>query len=263
MHALAPTHQDHFRTPPVSTGFFVVPSPAFTRRRFDANPNAIPQGIWLPLVTPFKDGEFDELSARRLARHYAAAPVDGFILGATTGEGLTLDDERPSVLRTCAGRRSTVRPARAALPRTVRQRHAQGRQALARTSSWPIDGYLVVCPYYTRPSQLGLYRHFSALADATSKPMMLYNIPYRTGVNLGNEQMLRLAGHPSIVGVKDCSADPAQSFDLMRHRPPGFAVLTGEDALFYGAPHPGSRRWRACLRAYRNRRRLQTSGIRC
>ena len=113
-------------------------------------------------------------------------------------------------------------------------------KALAHTSAWPVDGYLIVCPYYTRPSQLGLYRHFRALADSTAKPIMIYNIPYRTGVNLGNEQMLRLAELSNIVGVKDCSADPAQSFDLLRDRPDGFAVLTGEDALFHNALTQGA-----------------------
>ena len=112
--------------------------------------------------------------------------------------------------------------------------------ALARSAGWPIDGYLIACPYYTRPSQLGLFRHFPRWPTTTSKPMMLYNIPYRTGVNLGNETMLRLAEHPNIVGVKDCSADAAQSFDLLRDRPSGFSVLTGEDALFYTALTQGA-----------------------
>ena len=77
--------------------------------------------------------------------------------------------------------------------------------------------------------------HFSALADGTERPILIYNIPYRTGVNLGNEAMLQLAGHANIVGVKDCCADAAQSFDLLCRKPEGFAVLTGEDALFYTA----------------------------
>lgn len=204
-------------------------------------PHAIPQGIWLPLVTPFKDGEFDEPSARRLARHYATAPIDGFILAATTGEGLTLDDEE--ALRFASLCRQEIDGAGRRAQLYLGLSGSDTRKVvkmLARTSSWPVDGYLVVCPYYTRPSQLGLYRHFSALADATSKPMMLYNIPYRTGVNLGNEQMLRLAEHPGIVGVKDCSADAAQSFDLVRQKPPSFAVLTGEDALFYSALTQGA-----------------------
>ena len=78
-----------------------------------------------------------------------------------------------------------------------------------------------------------MVRHFSALAKATARPIMIYNIPYRTGVNLGNAAMLELARHPNIVGVKDCSADMAQSFDLLRHKPEHFAVLTGEDALLH------------------------------
>jgi 4-hydroxy-tetrahydrodipicolinate synthase len=113
-------------------------------------------------------------------------------------------------------------------------------RALQRTAYWAIDGYLIACPYYTRPSQEGLYQHFSALAESTPHPVLIYNIPYRTGVNLGNETMLRLARHANIVGVKDCCADATQSFDLLRDRPPGFAVLTGEDALFYTALTQGA-----------------------
>jgi 4-hydroxy-tetrahydrodipicolinate synthase len=82
--------------------------------------------------------------------------------------------------------------------------------------------------------------HFAALADATARPIMIYNIPYRTGVNLGNETMLRLAERSNIVGVKDCCGDTLQSVELLRKRPRGFAVLTGEDALFYGALMRGS-----------------------
>ena len=202
--------------------------------------SSIPQGVWLPLITPFKDGAFDEVSARRLARHYVAA-VDGFILAATTGEGLTIDDDEiERFVDICRGEIDAAgRPMRLYLGLSGSDTRKVAK-ALARTSAWPVDGYLIVCPYYTRPSQLGLYRHFSALADSTAKPIMIYNIPYRTGVNLGNEQMLRLAELPNIVGVKDCSADPAQSFDLLRDRPDGFAVLTGEDALFHNALTQGA-----------------------
>jgi 4-hydroxy-tetrahydrodipicolinate synthase len=77
--------------------------------------------------------------------------------------------------------------------------------------------------------------HFTALADRAAHPVMLYNIPYRTGVNLGNEPMLRLAGHRNIAGLKDCCADQNQSRELLRRRPTGFAVLTGEDAHYYEA----------------------------
>ena len=111
---------------------------------------------------------------------------------------------------------------------------------LVAADAWPVDGYLITCPYYSRPSQQGLYQHFAALADATDKPILIYNIPYRTGVNLGNDTLLGLAERANVVGVKDCCADAAQSADLLRRRGPEFAVLTGEDALFYGAIAQGA-----------------------
>src|SRR5258708_8580827 len=83
-------------------------------------------------------------------------------------------------------------------------------------------------------------RHVLALAEATPRPLALYNIPYRTGVNLANETLFHVAEQPNIVGVKDCCGDAAQSFDLLRLRPPGFAVLTGEDALFFTALSHGA-----------------------
>jgi 4-hydroxy-tetrahydrodipicolinate synthase len=203
--------------------------------------SSIPQGIWLPLVTPFKDGAFDQVSAQRLARHYAAAPVDGFILAATTGEGLTIDeDEIERFVNICRGEIDASGRSVQLFLGLSGSDTRKVIKALEHTSAWAVDGYLIVSPYYTRPSQLGLYRHFAALAENSAKPIMLYNIPYRTGVNLGNEQMLRLAELPNIVGVKDCSADPAQSFDLLRDRPAGFAVLTGEDALFHNALTQGA-----------------------
>jgi 4-hydroxy-tetrahydrodipicolinate synthase len=190
-------------------------------------------GVWLPLITPFKDGQLDETSLARLVRHYAAEPIDGLILAATTGEGMTLDEaeiERVVAITAAARER--------ALPMYLGVCGADTRKvaaALARTALWPIDGYLITCPYYVRPPQEGLYRHFVTLAEATEKPIIVYNIPYRTGVNLANATLLRLAELPNIVGVKDCCAEQMQTFDLLRARPEGFAVLTGEDALFYGA----------------------------
>jgi len=106
---------------------------------------------------------------------------------------------------------------------------------LDETAAWPIDGYLIASPYYTRPSQRGLVQHFTTLADHASWPVVLYNIPYRTAVNLTNETLLQLAGHPNIVGIKDCSADRAQSIDFLARRPAGFRVLTGEDAQYHEA----------------------------
>ncbi len=209
-------------------------------------------GIYLPLITPFRDGALDESSLARLCAHYSAAPLDGFVLAATTGEGLVLDaEETGRLVGIAASALGRDRPIYLGLSGSD-TRALQRR--LDATSDWPIAGYLIACPYYTRPSQEGLRRHFAALAAASAKPIILYNIPYRTGVNLGNETLLRLAELPAIIGIKDCSADAAQSFDLLRRRPAGFAVLTGEDALFYGALAHGADGGSPRRRAYRSRR---------
>ena len=199
------------------------------------------QGLWLPLVTPFRDGELDEASLRRLVRHYAGRPVDGLILAATSGEGLTLGMAELEQL--VALTRAEIAGSGHYLPICLGlsgSQHAKMLDALDETAGWPIDGYLIASPYYSRPSQRGLVQHFSALADHASWPIVLYNIPYRTGVNLTNETLLRLAEHPNIVGLKDCCADRAQSIDLLRRRPAGFRVLTGEDAQYFEALTDGA-----------------------
>jgi 4-hydroxy-tetrahydrodipicolinate synthase len=200
-----------------------------------------PSGVWLPLITPFRHDRIDAASLRRLIGHYAGKPVDGLIVGATTGEGLTLDDVEIEqlVMVTAAAQRDFG----LSVPLFLGVCGSDTRKLakwLSRTADWPLDGYLIACPYYTRPSQHGLMLHFTALAESTARPIMIYNIPYRTGINLGNETMLRLAERRNIVGVKDCCGDTLQSVELLRKRPRGFAVLTGEDALFYGALVRGS-----------------------
>jgi 4-hydroxy-tetrahydrodipicolinate synthase len=190
-------------------------------------------GIWLPLITPFTEGALDERALASLARHYLAEPIDGFILAATTGEALTLDDAE--VERLVKGVAESVAGERPIFLGLCGSNTRKLVERLEATAAWPIDGYLVTPPYYSRPSQEGLYRHFEALAEHTQKPIALYNIPYRTGVNLANETVFRLAALERVVGIKDCCAIPAQSFDLLRGRPPGFSVLTGEDAWFYSA----------------------------
>jgi 4-hydroxy-tetrahydrodipicolinate synthase len=198
-------------------------------------------GLWLPLVTPFRNGELDEASLRRLVRHYANGPVDGLILAATSGEGLTLG--MAELERVVALVRAEIAGSGRTMPVCLGLSGSSTRKmldALDETAAWPIDGYLIASPYYSRPSQRGLLQHFTALADHASWPIVLYNIPYRTAVNLANETLLRLAEHPNIVGLKDCGADRAQSIDLLRQRPAGFRVLTGEDAQYYEALSDGA-----------------------
>jgi len=193
-------------------------------------------GLWLPLVTPFCDGVMDEISLRRLVRHYAGLPVDGLILAATSGEGLTLG--MAELERIVSVTRETIAAAHRYLPiclglagsHTLKLCHT-----LDETAGWPIDGYLISSPYYSRPSQRGLLQHFTVLADHASWPIALYNVPYRASVTLETDTLLELARHPNIVGLKDCGADRAQTVELLRRRPAGFRILTGEDAQYFEA----------------------------
>jgi 4-hydroxy-tetrahydrodipicolinate synthase len=198
-------------------------------------------GVWLPLVTPLRDGALDEISLRRLVRHYATDAIDGFILAATSGEGLLLETSELEHLVV------SVRAELAEIPRILPiclglagASTARMKEMLDETAAWPIDGYLISAPYYLRPSQRGLRTHFNDLADHAFWPIMLYNIPYRSSVNLANDTLLKLAQHPNIVGMKDCCADRAQTIDLLRRRPDGFRVLTGEDAQYFDALTDGA-----------------------
>ena len=149
-------------------------------------------GLWLPLITPFRDGILDETSLRRLVRHYAALPVDGLILAATSGEGLTLGMAELEWI--VAVTRDEIAERRRYMPICLGLSGSHTRKmchTLDETAAWPIDGYLIASPYYSRPSQRGLMQHFIALADHASWPIVLYNIPYRTAVNLANETLLR------------------------------------------------------------------------
>src|ERR1700760_72401 len=166
------------------------------------------RGLWLPLVTPFCDGVVDQASLKRLVRHYASLPIGGLILAATSGEGLTLGMSELEWI--VAVTREALVEAKRYLPVCLGLAGSHTRKlchTLDETAGWPIDGYLISSPYYSRPSQRGLLQHFTALADHASWPIVLYNIPYRSSVTLETETLLRLAEHANIVGIKDCGAD--------------------------------------------------------
>lgn len=198
-------------------------------------------GLWLPLVTPFQGGRLDETSLRRLTRHYSGESIEGFILGATSGEGMTLREAE--LERLVAVVRDEMAAGRRNIPICLGLSGADTarlKDRLDETADWPIEGYLIASPYYVRPSQRGLLAHFEALADHAAWPLALYNIPYRTSVNITNETMLRLTEHPNMVGLKDCGASREQSIALLRDRPKGFRVLTGEDANYFEALTDGA-----------------------
>lgn len=199
-----------------------------TRQRISCSPLT---GIWIPLITPFNGGELDEPSIRKLAKYYIDAGATGFVLAATTGEAMTLDEKETRRLVDVVQEVNTTN-----LPVILGRSGSNTRklaEQLRQADAWPIDGYLIPTPYYVKPSQEGMYQHFNALVDATELPIIIYNIPYRTGVNMLNDTMFRLAELPQIIGVKDCCANAEQSADLIENHPDNFSVMIGDDANFF------------------------------
>jgi len=197
------------------------------------SPPSLFSGVYTALVTPFQDdGALDEQGLRRLARRQIAGGVAGLVPCGTTGEAVTLDPgEHERVVAI------TVEEAHAAL-RTVRviagcgsndTRKSQDLAARCRTAG--ADALLVVTPYYNKPTPRGLVAHFSAVAEAGQLPVIAYNVPGRTGLNMLPATVLELAKDPRIAGVKEASGSLDQACEILRGRPAGFAVLSGEDSL--------------------------------
>ncbi|MFP3566343.1 4-hydroxy-tetrahydrodipicolinate synthase [Paraburkholderia sp. SIMBA_030] len=191
-------------------------------------------GIWIPLITPFTDGEVDHAALRALVRRYAEAGVAGLVALGTTGEPAALDaDEQDAVLATILDEARTVADSSAdaePLPVLVGvsgNHTASMRERIVELNRLPIAGVLMAAPYYIRPSQAGIVGHFTALADASEKPVVLYDIPYRTGVRLELDTLLTLAAHPRIQAVKDCAGSLDTTLALIRDG--RLQVLTGED----------------------------------
>lgn len=188
-------------------------------------------GIWLPIITPFRDGAVDLASYERLLEHYLGRGVMGIFPLGTTGESPTLDEDEMEAL---VDRTVTVVAGRVPVFVGIGgNATAKVVKAVKRLERYRFEGIVSVCPYYNRPGQDGLRAHFTRIAEATAREILIYNIPYRTSVNLLNETLLRLAELPNIVGVKDSSGNLAQSLELLRLRPRGFAVMTGDDGQLY------------------------------
>jgi 4-hydroxy-tetrahydrodipicolinate synthase len=188
------------------------------------------QGCGTALVTPFTDrGDVDYPALRSLVEWQVAEQIDFLVPCGSTGEAQTLDDgERErvvaAVVETAAGRVPVM--AGASSNDTARAT-AEAR----RMCRLGVDYILTATPYYNKPTQGGLFRHFTAIADASSKPICLYNVPGRTAVNLQPATALQLAEHPNIMGIKEASGDLAQVMQILRGRPARFTVLSGDDWL--------------------------------
>lgn len=185
------------------------------------------RGAIVAIVTPFKDGKVDEEALRRLIDEQIANGTDGISPCGTTGESTTLShEEHDRVIEV------TVEAVNKRVPVIAGTGSNSTAEAVRLTKhAWKAgaDAALMVCPYYNRPTQEGLYRHYRAIAEEVPIPIVIYNIPGRTGTNLQTETLARLAEIPNIVGVKEASGSLKQMSDVVRLCGPDFSVLSGDD----------------------------------
>jgi 4-hydroxy-tetrahydrodipicolinate synthase len=186
------------------------------------------QGCGTALVTPFTtDGAVDYPALRALVDWQIAEGIDFLVVCGSTGEAQTLDTaERERVVAAVTEVAAGRVPVMAGATSNDTAFAVDETRRMCRIG---IDYVLSATPYYNRPSQDGLYRHFMAVADASSKPICLYNVPGRTAVNLHPATALKLATHTNVMGIKEASGDLKQVMEILRQRPAGFAVLSGDD----------------------------------
>ena len=188
------------------------------------------KGVYTAIVTPFaRDGSIDEPALRALVDRQIAGGVQGLVPVGTTGESPTVThDENIEVIRMVVEQAAGRVPVIAG---TGSNSTDEAIRMTRRAAEVGATGTLQVTPYYNKPTQEGLFRHFTAVADSTELPVVVYNIPGRTARNIENPTMLRLAAHPRIVTVKEASGDLAQVMDLAATKPADFAIVSGDDNL--------------------------------
>jgi 4-hydroxy-tetrahydrodipicolinate synthase len=187
-------------------------------------------GAGVALVTPFTPaGALDEAALRALVKRQVDEGIDVLVPCGTTGESVTLSaDEQARVVAL------TLEVSGGRVPVLAGAGSNDTRTAIERTRAFAAlgaDGILSVGPYYNKPTAEGFFRHFSAVADASTVPVVVYNVPGRTGSNIDARTMLRLAAHGNVSAVKEASGNLGQVMEILRDRPKGFEVLSGDDAF--------------------------------
>lgn len=194
-----------------------------------SGPLAMFSGSFVALVTPMNDdGALDFGCLERLVDWHMEQGTDGLVIAGTTGEASTLTKaEHVEVIRVAAHRAAGRIPVIAG---TGSNSTAQTIDLSRTVGGLPVDGYLVVTPYYNKPTQEGLYRHFVAIADALELPLILYNVPGRTGVDMQTATVARLAAHPGIIGIKEATGDLGRLQPLREACGEDFLLFSGDDA---------------------------------
>ncbi len=182
------------------------------------------------MVTPFhEDGSVNYEGAAELARHLVANGSDGLVVAGSTGEAATMTAEEKlklfEVVLEAVGDRASVIAGTGSNDTMATVRFTQAAEKVG------VHGALVVGPYYNKPTQEGFYQHFKTIAEATSLPIMLYNVPGRTASNIAPETVARLAEIPNIVAIKEASGNIEQATEIIRVTPADFKVYSGDDAM--------------------------------
>ncbi|HOD97211.1 MAG TPA: 4-hydroxy-tetrahydrodipicolinate synthase [Syntrophales bacterium] len=189
------------------------------------------KGAIVAIVTPFKNGRVDEEKLRELIEFQIENGTDGIVPCGTTGESPTLShEEHDRVIEITV---DAVKKRVPVIAGTGSNSTAEALRLTEHAREVGADGALMVCPYYNRPTQEGLYQHYKTIAEKVKIPVIVYNIPGRTGVNLLPETMARLAKVPGIVGTKEASGSLKQMHEVIQLCGPDFAVLSGDDFFTY------------------------------
>ena len=188
------------------------------------------KGTGVALVTPFKkDKSIDFAALENLIEIQIAGGVDYLVTLGTTGESVVLSDQEKVEVFNC-----TVNKANGRVPIVIGiggNNTAKVIEDFKKFDLSKVTAILSVTPYYNKPSQEGLYQHYMALADAAPKPILLYNVPGRTGRNMTAATTLRLAAHPNIAGIKEAGPEMAQTIAILKDRPSDFLVVSGDDEI--------------------------------
>ena len=192
--------------------------------------NEIFRGVATALITPFLGGKIDFDALASLIERQISAGIDALVIAGTTGEGSTLtDEEHREAIAFAVNRAEKKVPIIAG---TGSNDTAYALDLTRCACEAGADAVLVVTPYYNKPNQKGIYAHYKAVAEASPVPVILYNVPGRTGVNITAETCLQLANDfPNIIGIKEASGNIMQCMDILANKPQNFTVVSGEDAL--------------------------------
>ena len=190
------------------------------------------KGVFTAIITPFKDnGDIDELAFRKLIDFQLENGIHGLVPMGTTGESPTLThDEHIEAIRIVT---EQVKGKVPIIAGTGSNCTREAVNLTKKAKDLGVTASLQVAPYYNKPTQEGFYRHFLKLAESVDLPLIIYNIPGRSGKNIENSTTLKLAKHPNIIGVKEASGNINQMMELIRDKPESFVVLSGDDIFTY------------------------------